>query len=170
MFLAAAHGCGGVNIETDVNQKGRVSSYSPIFRDQTNHLMARPCYYGMLAFALAGKGDLLRETLGKGEVNLTAYATQDGQRAIWITIINKDLHRDAHVRISGLGLGETGELMCLNAPTVESRDHVTLADVMVSDDGTWRPGSSEKLPSESGVFAVDVPRTSAVLLRSPPAR
>jgi hypothetical protein len=170
MFLAAAHGCGGVNIETDVNQKGWVSSYSPIFRDETDHLIARPSYYGMLAFALAGKGDLLRESLGKGEVNLTAYATQDGQRTIWITIINKDLHRDAHVRISGAGLGETGELMRLNAPSLESRDHVTLAGMSVSDDGTWRPGPSEKLSFESGAFDVDVPRASAALLRSPPAR
>ena len=103
MFLTAANGGGGVNIETDVNQKGWVSFYSPIFRDRTNHLVARPCYYGMLAFALAGTGDLLGETVGKGDINLTAYTTRDRQRHIWITIINKDLHRDAHVRISGAG-------------------------------------------------------------------
>ena len=32
---AAAHGCQGVNLETDVNQHGWVSHYSPIFRDAT---------------------------------------------------------------------------------------------------------------------------------------
>jgi hypothetical protein len=170
MFLVAANGGGGVNIETDINQKGWVSSYSPIFRDPTNHLVARPCYYGILAFALAGKGELLGETLGKGDINLTAYATRDRERNIWITIINKDLHRDARVRISGPGLSETSALMRLNASSVESRDHVTLADMTVADDGTWRPGSTERIPFESGAFDVDVPRASAAVLRSPLAR
>lgn len=61
-------------------------------RDVANHTCtARPEYYGMLAFAMAGKGGLLKLALDKGEINLTAYATKGDQGLLWGTGVNKDL-------------------------------------------------------------------------------
>jgi hypothetical protein len=51
----------------------------------------------MLAFAMAGKGHLLKLTLDKSDINLSAYATKDEQGGLWITVVNKDFHRDAAV-------------------------------------------------------------------------
>ena len=59
MFTLASNGCSGVNMETGVNQLGFISSYSPIGDDEQGHHSAAPEYYGMLAFSLAGRGDLL---------------------------------------------------------------------------------------------------------------
>ena len=76
MFRVAAHGGAGVNMETDVNQLGFVSHYSPIFRDETGRLTARPEYYGMLAFALAGKGRSLAGSIDEQSTHSTSAPTR----------------------------------------------------------------------------------------------
>ena len=65
MFTLASYGCDGVNIETDINHLAWISHYSPIIHDPTGKITACPEYYGMLAFAMAGKGDLLKLNLLK---------------------------------------------------------------------------------------------------------
>lgn len=44
MFRLASHGCNGINLETDVNQLGFISHYSPIGRDAAGNCVARPEY------------------------------------------------------------------------------------------------------------------------------
>jgi hypothetical protein len=51
LWKLAYAGCAGVNMETGVNQLGFVSLYSPIADNS-----AKPEYYGLLAFAHAGRG------------------------------------------------------------------------------------------------------------------
>jgi len=168
MFLLASEGCSGVNLETDVNQYAWISHYTPIFRDESGRLSARPCYYGMLAFAQAGKGALLKLALAKPDINLTAYATKDSKGVLWITLVNKDLERDAQVELS-LPEGYSGpEVFRLSAPSASSRDHVTLAGSEVSADGKWTPGPPEKIAVTTGVAGLRVPRASAALLRLDP--
>ena len=66
LFILASYDCEGVNMETEyINQLGFISHYSPIVHDEAGHCSARPEYYGMLAFALAGKGELLKLALEK---------------------------------------------------------------------------------------------------------
>ncbi len=42
MFTLAAYGCEGVNLETDINQLGFISHYSPIVHDETGQLQRPP--------------------------------------------------------------------------------------------------------------------------------
>ena len=95
LFLLASYGCAGVNMETDINQLGFISHYSPIVHDAGGSRGARPEYYAMLAFAMAGNGELVKLTLDPGNINLTAYADKDQQGQLWITVVNKDCSRDA---------------------------------------------------------------------------
>jgi hypothetical protein len=105
MFTLASDGCEGVNLETDLNQLGFISHYSPIVHDPAGHCSARPEYYGMLAFAMSGKGELMKLTLDKTDINLSAYATRDEQGFLWVTVVNKDFARDAMVEAALLGCG-----------------------------------------------------------------
>jgi hypothetical protein len=165
MFLLAAGGCNGVNMETDINQMAWVSHYSPIFREPAMHLIARPEYYGMLAFAMAGNGDLVKLALEKADINLTAYATRDEDGILWVTVINKDRARDANLE-AGLPNGyAAADAFRLRAPSVESKDHVTFAGAEVSADGSWTPGVPERVPVKDGVARLTVPHASAVVLR-----
>lgn len=165
MFVLASYGCDGVNMETDINHLAWISHYSPIVHTPAGNCSARPEYYGMLAFAMAGKGDLLKLTLDKSDVNLSAYATRDEQGFLWVTVINKDMARDAQVEIT-LPEGYSGAAAFrLVAPSVESRDQLTFAGAKVSAKGKWTPKSPEKLAVKEGVVRLLVPHTSAVLVR-----
>jgi hypothetical protein len=165
MFILAAHGCNGVNMETDINQLGFISHYSPIVHDEIGNCQARPEYYGMLAFAQAGKGDLVKVTLDKNDINLTAYATRDEHGFLWVTVVNKDLSLDARVEITMPKGYKAADAFRLIAPSVESKDHVTLGGSEVSSDGKWTPQPPEKLAAQEGVVRLVVPHASAVLVR-----
>ena len=164
MFLLASYGCEGVNMETDINQLGWISRYSPIVHDAAGNCSARPEYYAMLAFAIAGKGALLKLTLNKSDINLTAYATMDEPGCFWITVVNKDLSRDAIVRLALPEVHWNVEIFRLGAPSVESKDHVTFAGAEVSADGKWTPRESEKVAAGQDKAEVLVAHASAALV------
>jgi hypothetical protein len=165
MFHVASYGCEGVNLETDINQMAWVSHYSPIFRDAAGKLIARPEYYGMLAFAMAGKGELVKLTASPTDANLTIYATRSAAGSLWVTAVNKDLSREVALEII-LPHGRSRAEACrLAAVSIESRDQVTLCGAQVSAQGTWTPGPAEKIEVSEAVASLHVPAGSASLVR-----
>lgn len=165
MFVLASYDCNGVNMETDINQLGWISHYSPIVHDSAGNCSVRPEYYGMLAFSLAGNGDLVKLTMDKTNINLSAYATKDNSGYLWITLVNKDLEQNAKVEITLPEAYEEATSYWLKAPSVKNKDEVTLAGAPVSADGTWTPRSLKKMEVKNGNTQLMVPQTSAVLLR-----
>jgi hypothetical protein len=163
LFILASYECEGVNMETDINQLGFISHYSPIVHDEIGHCTARPEYYGMLAFALAGKGELLKLTLEKADLNLSAYATRDLDGLLWLAVVNKDFARDAAMETTLPEGYSSAAAFRLSAPSMESKDHVTLAGAEVLLDGTWTPGQPEKVQSTDGTVHCLVPHASALL-------
>ena len=87
LFVLASRGCSGVNMETGVNHLGWVSHYTPIGDDLAGHFTAAPEYYGLLAFAQAGRGDLIEVGCETGGLNLTAYATEPPK---WTNLADSD--------------------------------------------------------------------------------
>ena len=165
MFRLASYGCDGVNMETDLNQLGFISHYSPIVHDTTGHCNVRPEYYGMLAFAMAGHGELVKLTLEQTDLNLSAYATKGDNQSLWIIIVNKDFLRDAMVKTAWAEDYSSAMAFRLNAPAMESKDHVTLAGAEVSPNGAWTPGPPETVGTKDNTADVLVPHASAVLLQ-----
>jgi hypothetical protein len=166
MFTLAAHGCAGVNIETDINQLGFISHYSPIVHDPAGVCSARPEYYGMLAFALAGRGQLVKTTFAnKPGVNLTAYATRDDRGTIYLTLINKDAKGDATVECPVPAGVAAAEAFRLRAPAPDAKDGVTFANAVIAGDGSWSAGAAEAVAVADGVMRVDVAHASACVLR-----
>ena len=164
MFLLASYGADGINLETDLNQLGWISHYSPIVHDAAGQGSARPEYYGMLAFAMAGKGTLLHLNMDKTEFNLSAYATGSEDGSVWLTVINKDLARDTLVQVALPKGYANAAAFRLSAPSIESNAQVTLAGSQVSANGQWRAGLPEKAAVTEGAARVLVPHASAVLL------
>ncbi len=124
LFVLAEHGCSGVNMETGVNHLGWISHYTPISDDLKGHYGKAPEYYGLQAFAHAGKGDLVQADSDTGGINCTAYATRDQDR-ICVTLINKDTNQDAEVTISGVS-AKHGEVMRLTGTALTAKDEVKL--------------------------------------------
>lgn len=165
LFDLAAHGCQGVNMETDVNQLGFVSFYSPIAHDAAGVCSARPEYYGMLAFAMAGHGELLKTTLDRGEVNLVAYATREESGELILIVINKDLVRDVTIQCR-LPKGTKPEgAYRLRGPSVEAKSDVTFAGTAVTGRGDWKAGEAEAVHVIASAAQIAVPHASAVTLK-----
>ncbi len=168
MFNLAAYGSAGINVETDINQLGFISHYSPIVHDAMGRCRTRPEYYGLLAFALAGHGDLLKLTLEQGSLNLSAYATRDSPGRLWITVINKERTQDASVEVVLPEGAATPAAFRLQAPSVESKDQVTFAGSEVSADGEWTAGVPEPVTVKDGSVRLSMPHASAMVLRLSP--
>ncbi|HEX4795484.1 MAG TPA: hypothetical protein VH370_16930 [Humisphaera sp.] len=165
MFNLAAHGCSGVNMETDINQLGFISHYSPIIHDANGDCSARPEYYGMLVFAMAGHGQLIKATIEKTNLNLTAYATKATDGAIFVTVINKDLTRDAAIELAMPAGVNRIEAHRLTAPSIEAKDGVRFANAVVAENGSWNSGLAEVIAFSADSANPIVPHASAIVLK-----
>jgi hypothetical protein len=166
MFTLAANGCAGVNMETGVNQLEFISSYSPIGDDEHGHYSAKPEYYGMLAFSLAGKGQLVTTEIDADSPEIKAYATQPGRGALAVTLINKS----AGAPLITVNLGEhtkakQASLIRLSGPAIDSKTGIKLGGAEVTSDGTWKAVSTEVLRVKSGQLAITLPPFSAAVVQ-----
>jgi hypothetical protein len=168
MFRLASFGCAGVNMETDVNQLGFISYYSPIVHDLTGGCSARPEYYGMLAFAFAGQGELLELSSHITNANLSVYATKAMDGTLFATALNKGVARSIPIEVHVPASYGRAELFRLSAPSAESRDGVTFAAAAVAADGSWTPGAPEICEVREGNVPLSLPCASAAVLRMRP--
>ncbi len=164
MFTLAIADCAGVNIETGLNQLGFISSYSPIGDDGRGTYWAKPEYYGMLAFAQGSRGQQLAVDSNPAGVNLTAYAVLGDRERLSVTIINKDTLRDADVSITATEHLANGKAIRLSAPSIESKEAVTLGGSAIPANGEWKPGKFEPLRSSGGHWEIHIPAASAAIV------
>lgn len=167
LFAMATANCAGANLETGVNQLGFVSPYSPIADDNASSPVAKPLYYGMLAFAQAGRGTRvgMGGTYDESFVpNLTRYAVKDPAGRVVVTLINKEASTDVTVWVAIAGHFATGSVIRLEGPSLESKTGVTLGGAQVSEEGKWSQKKTERVSLKRGVFEVRVPAASAAIL------
>jgi len=163
LFVLASYGCSGVNLETGVNHLGWISHYTPISDDLMSHYGAAPEYYGLLAFAQAARGEQVPVSCDTGGINLTAYATRQNVHAVTLTVINKDLRRDAAVEVIGAAPRQA-RVMRLSGPSLTALGGVTLGRAPISNDGTWKVAQAERPQIANGKVLLDVPAGSAALI------
>jgi hypothetical protein len=164
MWTLAQFNAAGVNMETGVNHLGFVSYYTPIGVDSAHGFIARPLYYGMLAFALASRGERVKLTLDSAGLNITAYAVRSDDGGIWLTLVNKEASRDAQARVACPGIA-TANLFRLTAPSLSNKDAVLLGDSKVTSGGKWAPGRPLRVRVTGGELEMDIPAASAATLR-----
>ncbi len=167
MFTLAASGCAGVNMETGVNHRDFISSYSPIGDDEKGHYSAKPEYYGMLAFSLAGKGQMLETEMDAAAPEVKTYATQQDRGALALTLINKGTESCAlTVTIGGRPVhGKKISILRLTAPAVDAKTDVTLGGAEVTAAGTWKPAKPEAAQIRNGQLGIDLPAASAAVVQ-----
>ncbi len=166
IFILASAGCAGVNMETGVNQRGFISSYSPIGDDEQGHYWAAPEYYGMLAFAQAGGGRIIGSSIDAGSRNISAYATQPTKGRTVLTVINKEPSSDAVVVMDAGASASyrTGSVVRLSGASLESKSGVTLGGASISPAGLWKPNLPEEVSTSRRTLQVRVPAGGAAVV------
>ena len=157
LFELASFGCAGVNMQTGVNHLGRISYYTPVGDDLQGHYTAAPEYYGLLAFAQAGKGETVAARCDAA--NLTAYAVRQSDNRLCVVLINKDQSQDATATIKGIG-PNGARMMRLTAPSLTATNGIALGGASVDGAGNWS-GKTESVRLANGL---QVPAGSAALV------
>jgi hypothetical protein len=163
MFTLATNNCGGVNMETGVNQLGSISSYSPIGDDEQGHYSAKPEYYGMLAFSVAGRGELLQTEVGPATAEIKAYATRSKDSALTVTLLNKGA-TGAMLHLDTKSSSRQASVIRLEGPAVDARTQVTLGGAEITPAGTWKASEQQVLPVPNGQLTIPLAAASAAIL------
>jgi len=166
MFTLAANSCAGVNMETGVNHLDFISSYSPIGDDEHGHYSAQPEYYGMLAFSLAGKGQVLTVESEANSPEIKTYATRTGHASVALTLLNKG----AATPVLTVNLGDhfnarEASVIRLSGPAIDAKTGITLGGAEVTPDGKWKAARSESAHVRNRQLSIALPPFSAAIVQ-----
>ncbi len=168
LFDCALNGCAGTNFHGGGNGDG----YTPIADSDGAVVEARPEYYGILFFTLAGQGTLYTTSLsGIGSLNVTAYAVKTST-GLNIVIVNKDSAQNLQLEVqlpqsaSSATLLEMTQLSSgATGPSLSATSGVTIQGASVGANGSFSPGTGYTLSPNGMQLTCYVPYLSAVLIQ-----
>jgi hypothetical protein len=114
----------------------------------------------MLLLAYAGRGSLV--PIRSHGTSLRAFAVRGTDNERRFVLINKDLARNARVRIATVGQKAT--ILRLAAPSADSKTGITFGGASVDPNRDWAPRLTESVTFESNRLAVELPAASAAVI------
>jgi hypothetical protein len=160
LFTNAENGSTGVNFHGG----GDAAGYTPIADAQGNVVGARPIFYGMLLFARAGQGSVLKTTGSPTAINFSSYAIGLSGSQKSIVLSNKDRTTTVDATVDVGAAIASAQATWLAGPSLDATTGVTLGGVAIGNDGSFAPQPPVVLPTSGTTFTVDVPPASAVLV------
>jgi hypothetical protein len=170
LFLMAAQGFEGVNIQTGGNDTPFIFGYAG------DHFVgnAAPSYYGMLLFAraIADHARLLVGTTlsarARGHAPVHVWATADRHQRVRVVVVNKDRRRAGRAVITVRGSDHSGTLQRLTAPTTVAKTDITLGGLAIrertTDGRLVGTPAGERIRRAGHTYRFWMPPASAALL------
>jgi hypothetical protein len=143
---------------------GNSADYTPISDDSGAVIEARPEYYGMLLFTMAGPGSLLQTQLSAGGVEATAYAIRGANGGLNLIVVNKDALQSITLTIETNQSIRTATQQTMTGPSLAAIAGVTIQGATVNSDGSFAPAIAETLTPTGTQTTCDIPALSAVLI------
>ncbi len=160
LFNVAMAGATGVNMHGGGNSPG----YTPIADDSGAVIDARPEYYGLLLFALAGTGTLLQTQLSAGSVDATAYAVRTPSGGLNLILVNKDSLQGLTLTIQANQTIQTASMQIMTGPSLAAISGVTIQGAPMNNDGSFAPASADTLTPAGRQTTCFIPALSAALI------
>ena len=169
LFDNALNGSAGTNFHGGGNGDG----YTPIADSGGAVIEARPEYYGILFFTLAGQGTLYTTSLsGIGSLNVTAYAVKTTEGGLNLVIVNRDSTQNLQLTAQLPLAASTATLLLLTqlssgatGPNLSATSGVTIQGASVGANGSFTPGAAYTLTPGGVQVTFYVPALSAVLVQ-----
>ena len=158
MYRLAQAGAIGVNFHG-----GGYGWYTPVAGTRGNGFVARPVYYGMLLFAVAGAGRLVTTEMEGAPEGLAAYGLEARDGTLKLIVLNKDPGEDVTLAVNAPGMKSVSVLR-LVAPRLDDTTDVTFGGSAVGNEGGWIPTAAESLAARNGSVTLSMPRVSGALL------
>jgi hypothetical protein len=160
LFDVALGGSTGVNMHGG----GRSPGYTPIADDSGGVIEARPEYYGLLLFALAGPGTLLETQLAAGTVDATAYAVGTASGGLNLIVVNKDTLQNLTLTIATNQNIQSATLQTMTGASLAATSGVTIQGATVNPDGTFFPTVAGTLTPAGTQTTCFIPALTAALI------
>ena len=99
-------------------------------------------------------------------INFSSWAVQQADGTVQVTLINKDLSKDASISLSGVNGKQltNASVLRLQGPSPDALTGALFGGSAVKADGTWAPSVKESLAMSGNTTTVKVPACSAVLI------
>jgi hypothetical protein len=160
LFNVALGGAVGVNMHGGGNGPG----YTPIADDSGGVIGARPEYYGLLLFALAGSGTLLETELSVGSVDATAYAVRTPSGGLNLIVVNKDTLQNLPLTIQTNQNIRTATMRLMTGASLAATSGVTIQGATVNPNGSFTPATPTTLTFSTDQTTCHIPALSAALI------
>jgi hypothetical protein len=168
LFNCAIGGAAGVNLHGG----GHSAGYTPIADDGSAVVEVRPVFYGMLLFAMAGQGNLLQTQLSAGQLNASAYATQQPGSGLNVVVVNKDSSQGLQLTIQLPQTAASAKMIVMTqqstagaAPSLAATSGVSIQGATIGANGAFAPSAADKLSTSGSQVTCTVPAMSAVLIQ-----
>lgn len=159
MYQLAQAGAVGVNFHG-----GGYGWYTPVAGTPANGFVARPIYYGMLLFAVAGAGRLVvTEMDGEAAGSAAAYGLMSDDDELKVVVLNKSLDEDVTVTVNASG-AKKASVLRLVAPRADEATDVTFGGSVVGNYGGWAPTVAETPAVRRGMLVFQMPKASGALV------
>jgi hypothetical protein len=160
LFNTALGGGVGANFHGGGNGTG----YTPIADSDGVVVEARPEYYGMKLFTLAGAGTLLGTTVSASSLNVTAYAVKSAAGGLNLIIVNKDSSQNLNLTVACGQAVTAATLLEMTGPALNATTGVMIQGAAIGQDGSFTPQSAYTLTASGTNVTCYVPALSAVLI------
>jgi len=150
---------------TGANLHGGGGGYTPIADSNGTVVEARPEYYGMRLFTLAGEGTLRESTLAAGDLEVSAYALERADESLSLVVVNKEVAQNLSLSIDCGGEVETATLLELTGPAADAAGGVRIQGGAIGNDGLLTPHEAYALPHAGSLVHCYVGALSAALIR-----
>ena len=167
LFNCAQGGAAGVNLHG-----GNSSCYTPIVDNKGVVVEARPEFYGLTMFTLAGQGTLCATSFSAGGTNATAYAVKNSNGDLSLVIVNKDATQNLQLTVSMPQTVRSASLMTMSqlssgaqGPALAATSGVTIQGASIAKNGDFKPAAPYSLAVSGSQIDCYVPALSAVLIQ-----
>jgi len=169
LFDCALGGSVGVNFHGGGDGDG----YTPIADSGGAVVEARPEFYGILFFTLAGQGTLYTTSIsGIGSLNITAYAVKTASGGLNLIIVNKDSTQNLQLTTQLPEEAGTATLLEMtqlspgaSGPDLSATSGVTIQGASIGTNGSFSPSAAYTLSASGEQVTCYVPALSAVLVQ-----
>lgn len=160
LFCAALGGATGINMHGGGNAAG----YTVIADDSGAVIEARPEYYGLLLFALAGEGSLLETQLSIGTVDASAYAVRKASGGVNLMVVNKDTLQNLTLTIETNQSIQAANQQTMTGPNLAATSGVTIQGATVNRDGSFSPVNPDTLTPAGNRTTCYIPALGAAII------
>ncbi len=149
---AGRHGAAGVNVQNS----GAGTGYPAIAQVDGVVTEIRPLFYGLLALARAGTGDLVACTVDPATPDLRAFAVRRTSTSLAIVVVNtaataQELQIDSGAAVLAAAAST------VTGPALDATSGVAFRGAAVGIDGSWSPDA----PAPLGVAGFGISATAA---------